>query len=65
MKVSSPAQSARDALPHQPLVLLCLAEQARHGDPTWLAQYVVSRLLAEPHDPVLEPRAWEVLPFAP
>ena len=46
---ASALREARDAFPHHPLVLLCLAEQGQHGDPTWLAQHAVTRLLAEPH----------------
>jgi hypothetical protein len=46
---ASALREARDAFPHHPLVLLCLAEQGKHGDPAWLTHYAVSRLLAEPH----------------
>ncbi len=46
---ASALREVRDAFPHHPLVLLCLAEQGQHGDPAWLAQYAVTRLLAEPH----------------
>ena len=46
---ASALREARDAFPHHPLVLLCLAEQGQHGDPAWLAQHAVTRLLAEPH----------------
>ena len=46
---ASALREARDAFPHHPLVLLCLAEQGKHGDPAWLAQHAVTRLLAEPH----------------
>jgi WD40 repeat protein len=46
---ASALQDALNSFPHHPLVLLCLAEQGKHGDPEWLAQYAVSRLLAEPH----------------
>jgi hypothetical protein len=46
---ASALKDAHAAFPHHPLVLLCLAEQGKHGDPTWLAQHAVSRLLAEPH----------------
>ena len=42
-------QDALNAFPHHPLVLLCLVEQGNHGDPAWLAQHAVSRLLTEPH----------------
>ena len=48
MKASA-LREARDAFPHRPLVLLWLAEQGKHGDPAWLAQHAVTRLLAEPH----------------
>ena len=40
---------ARDAFLNHPLVLLCEAEQGKFSDPAWLAQYAVTRLLAEPH----------------
>jgi WD40 repeat protein len=46
---ASALREARDAFPHHPLVLLGLAELGQHGDPAWLANYAVSRLLAEPH----------------
>ena len=46
---ASALREARDAFPHHPLVLLCLAGEGRHGDPAWLAQHAVTRLLAEPH----------------
>ena len=46
---ASALRKARDASPHDPLVLLCLAEQGQHGDPAWLVQHTLTRLLAEPH----------------
>ncbi len=42
-------QEARDAFPNHPLVLICLANQGTHGDPSWLAHYATSRLLGASH----------------